>query len=67
MNEVNINTRELCVNYPNWEQLVDRFSTITKIITKDLLDMGNEQKITSVKIKEVNGKYQLIYVLNPVK
>ena len=59
----NINTRELCVNYPTWEQLIDRFKTITETIQNELNDMGNEQYIDKVHIKEHNGKYQLIYTL----
>lgn len=67
MTKVDINTRELCVSYPTWEQLVDRFAHITKIIEEDLLTMGNKQKISTVKIQEVNSKYKLIYTLDEVK
>lgn len=59
----NINTRELCVNYPTWEQLVDRFKYITNVIEKDLDEAGNQQYIDTIKVREHNGKYQIIYTL----
>lgn len=60
-----INDRELCVNYPTWEQLVERFKHITETIEKDLKSMGNEQAINSIKIREHNNKYQIVYTLKP--
>ena len=63
MSKVNINTRELCINYPTWEQLAARMSTITAQIKEDLLSMGDEQYVDKLTIREHNGKYQLIYTL----
>lgn len=63
MTEANLNTRELCVNYPTWEQLINRFKYITEVVESELKDAGNVQYIDSVKIREHNGKYQIIYTL----
>lgn len=64
-NKVGYNDRELCVNYPTWEQMIDRFSHITSVIEADLKAMGNEQFIASVKMNKHNNKYQIIYTLKP--
>lgn len=65
--KVGINDRILVVKYPTWEQTVDRLKHITEVISKDLEDMGNEQKIHSIFLGEKNGQYQIVFTLKPTK
>lgn len=64
-NKVGINDRQVIVNYPTWEQAVDRMKHIHDVISKDLKTMGNEQIIDGVSILEHNHKYQVIFNLKP--